>query len=1434
MTPAPAHARSGVPRSSLARPVMQVLRATVWGACGLLVAAVIASGALWWWAGAEGSLATALGWVGQLQPVVATGATGSVRSRGHIGTLTWQQGGLLVNADDVRVHWQPLGLLQGKLIVNELAVGKLVIDDQRPPAAAVPSRPPTSLRLPLQVVLNAFSARSVSFRTAGQQATAETTFVATNTAGRYAFDGFTHTLSLANIQVAEGAYQASVSLLAQAPMTLDARLDGTLQARLRPSGPTRHAPSSSPITLPLQAQLTARGALTDLVLEAAVQLTQSPAAGNTAAAVKAAALAPQARAKARVMLWADQPIPQADVTFHDLDLSVVVPNAPMTQLTGSASVQPVALLPLPPNAPAVATAGAWAAKLQLTNALPGPWDQQRLPLEQLSAAGQWQRGKAVVESLKAQLGGGQLLASGLWAAAQPAAAASPAASAASTAADAAPTWQLQAALRSINPALLHTALAPFPVTGSAAVQTRATAVGFDIRLAGAERAVATTPQPQPTPAGQKSSHRLQANAELRLRHANATGSWAPHVAGGSLTLSKLQVRTNNAALTGELTVQPAARAGKGELNFTAPGLAAYIQGVLGPTSGKGQASLRSANAAALLAWLRTLPGLPEAVMTATATGSAEWAGNWAGGWHDPALTAQLDVPELNIRTAPASRATPAAGRLTTAVATARPAAADGAATPGLLKIKALQARLSGRLSQAQLTAQGQVAIDQRRLRLQLAAEAGRSAVGATLATSSWHGVLKQLSVSLEDPALGSREHAAGATSPPAHNAWTLVTRGPVSFKWLPLTRWAAAGGLQSSAGELLLTAPAVSDASAPIAPAVIAWQPVRWRPNALVSAGSITALPLAWAEVLTGQQGLANGGSGMSGDLLFNGQWDALLTDTLRLKARLARASGDLVVKAHSAQGLGSAGSAGSAFTAGVRQAEVVISNDGEVLSAALRWDSERAGSAVGQLTTRLARAPTSAATPAHVSLPATATATTSIGGWIWPDSAPLAGQLRAQLPKVGVWSVLAPPGWRLRGSLAAEFAVRGTRGAPLLSGSLQAHDMALRSVVDGFELGNGKLRARLDGTRLLIDELTLYGAGGPTGGGLLAATGEAALANGQPQVTLNATLTRLRASIRSDRQLTVSGRVQAQLKGAAAEVSGKLTVDQALIVLPDESTPQRGVDVVVRQSVAPTARHTAADTADADLPVQTAAQSRAVKLAVELELGEHFRVQGKGIDTQIRGSLGISSEPSRGPQLVGTLNTVGGQYRAYGQRLNVEQGVLRFTGAVDNPTLDILALRADAIEVSQRVGVQINGTALLPRIRLYAQPELADADKLSWLLTGKPVAADGAQAALLQQAALALLGSQTGGTSSTIASFLGLDELSFKGGSSQADGSTSQAAVTLGKRFSRNFYAAYERSVSGALGTLYVFYDLSRRFTVRAQAGQQSAVDLIYTVHYD
>jgi translocation and assembly module TamB len=143
---------------------------------------------------------------------------------------------------------------------------------------------------------------------------------------------------------------------------------------------------------------------------------------------------------------------------------------------------------------------------------------------------------------------------------------------------------------------------------------------------------------------------------------------------------------------------------------------------------------------------------------------------------------------------------------------------------------------------------------------------------------------------------------------------------------------------------------------------------------------------------------------------------------------------------------------------------------------------------------------------------------------------------------------------------------------------------------------------------------------------------------------------------------------------------------------------------------------------------------------------------------------------------------------------------------------------------------VQVTGSAKAPRVRLYSEPDLPDAEKLSWVVLGRSAAAGGAEAALLQQAALALLGG--GGTGGNFAQRLGLDEIGFKGPESGDD--ASGAALTFGKRLSKDLYVTYERSLSGVLGTLYIFYDLSQRLTLRGQTGLQSAVDLIYTVRYD
>jgi translocation and assembly module TamB len=299
-----------------------------------------------------------------------------------------------------------------------------------------------------------------------------------------------------------------------------------------------------------------------------------------------------------------------------------------------------------------------------------------------------------------------------------------------------------------------------------------------------------------------------------------------------------------------------------------------------------------------------------------------------------------------------------------------------------------------------------------------------------------------------------------------------------------------------------------------------------------------------------------------------------------------------------------------------------------------------------------------------------------------------------------------------------------------------------------------------------------------------------------------------------------LSGHIDAKRDASGTVVNGKLHIDQALIVLPEQGTPKLGNDVVVRNAAAPITRKEAKEVEES-----AKTPSQKVQVAVDIDLGSDFHLRGAGVDTRLRGTLAVSGESVTQPRIVGTITAAGGEYRAYGQHLEIERGLIRFTGSPENPSLDVLAIRPN---ITQRVGVQVSGTALNPFVQLYSEPDMPDAEKLAWLVTGRAAPATGAESALVQQAALALLASRSGGGGTGIAQKIGLDELSFSRQGAEGP------SVTLGKRFGQHVYAAYERGLSGAMGTLYIFYDISRKLTVRAQAGERQAVDLIYTFTFD
>jgi translocation and assembly module TamB len=557
------------------------------------------------------------------------------------------------------------------------------------------------------------------------------------------------------------------------------------------------------------------------------------------------------------------------------------------------------------------------------------------------------------------------------------------------------------------------------------------------------------------------------------------------------------------------------------------------------------------------------------------------------------------------------------------------------------------------------------------------------------------------------------------------------------------------------------------------------------------------------------------------------------LDQHLAINASVQRQSGDFYLSERETHRVRSsaagANSSAPAQSAGLRDVYLRVTGNDQQLRLQALWDSAHAGRVQADISSGLQR---------------------QGGAWVWPENSPIKGSINADLPTLGLWSALAPTGWRVGGNMALDAAISGSRIAPDLRGQLKVQDLSMRSVLDGVELKNGQLLARFAGTRMDVERFYIEGAEGQ-----LNAAGRLAWEAGQPSMDIRLNAERLRASNRPDRRVTISGSVQAGLQGKRITLKGKLGIDEALILLADSSKPSLGDDVrIVRKqqteqnaTTVPSEAQLAAEEAASKAAAQAALApftptknepAWALDAAVQLDMGKDMRVRGMGLDTRLGGVLTIQTvseqSTSKGqmalrPEIVGTLNTIGGEYRAYGQWLEIEEGIIRFTGPYNDPRLDILAIRP---RTEERVGVRITGPASNPRVALYAENAMPDSEKLAWLILGREGSNGGAEAAMLQQAAVALLGS--GSNSSGLAQSIGLDELGYRSAETNSDGTVRESSISIGKRLSRRLYMSYERSLSGALGTLFVFYDISRRFTLRAQSNEKaSALDVIFTRRY-
>nr|WP_241129153.1 translocation/assembly module TamB domain-containing protein [Achromobacter xylosoxidans] len=464
-------------------------------------------------------------------------------------------------------------------------------------------------------------------------------------------------------------------------------------------------------------------------------------------------------------------------------------------------------------------------------------------------------------------------------------------------------------------------------------------------------------------------------------------------------------------------------------------------------------------------------------------------------------------------------------------------------------------------------------------------------------------------------------------------------------------------------------------------------------------------------------------------------------------------------------------------------------------------------------------------------------------GGMALDPRQPIRARLDADIADLAWVGLFVGDSMEIGGQVKANLEAQGTlAGKWSASGAIRGDKLRVVRIDDGVRLIDGTLAARLDGDKLVLDSLRFPASlrvmpaewrtkewittNPEAKGGYAEAKGQWNLTDGGGNVRL--TLYRFPALQRSDRYAMVSGTIDLNAAMPRIDIVGDLKADAGWFSLEIlQGVPSLDDDVKVRRA--------GDDPGAVSTPLQTS-------MNLKFDMGPRFYITGMGLDAGLLGSIQILLNDGRLTG-VGALRTRGGGIEAYGQKLRLRRGTLTFQGRLDNPLLDIEALRTgEQVEA----GVKVVGTAQRPRIDLVSYPDVSDVEKLSWLLLGRGPDESGSDAALLLSVGTALLG---GGE--PFYKQFGLDDVSVRTGNLGSSGSIlpdrtvagdvnrdsdSQLAtqfLVASKSFANGITLSVEQALAGSDTVGRASYRLARGLSLDLKGGSVNGIALVYRTFF-
>lgn len=413
------------------------------------------------------------------------------------------------------------------------------------------------------------------------------------------------------------------------------------------------------------------------------------------------------------------------------------------------------------------------------------------------------------------------------------------------------------------------------------------------------------------------------------------------------------------------------------------------------------------------------------------------------------------------------------------------------------------------------------------------------------------------------------------------------------------------------------------------------------------------------------------------------------------------------------------------------------------------------------------------------------------------PANKPVNGEFRLSGFDLAVLRPFVPMAERLEGKLQGSGNISGHLLAPQINGQLRLEDGELSGSELPLSLEALQLQALIAGERV---QLSGNWRSGEQGRGNL--SGELSWVEGLSG-DLSVQGQRLPVKVEPYAELEVEPDLQLQLRAQQLAVRGRVGVPRGLISV---------------RELPPTTVKLSDDAQVVGRETPQAEPGLSMAMDIDVEVGQDkLAFSGFGLTADLRGRVHIGDNLDTR----GELDLVGGRYRAYGQRLTIRRARLLFTGPIDQPFLDVEAIRRVDNVVA---GIRLSGNAEQPTTTVFAEPSMSQEQALSYLVLGRPLGQSTGDNNMLGQAALALGLASSSSLTTGLASSLGIQDFQL-----DTEGSGVTTSVVASGNITERLSLRYGVGVFEPANTIALRYQLSRRLYLEAASGLASSLDLFY-----